>query len=156
MTNLATMAERRIDRVVHPDLNQGLPPFLARDAGLHSGFMMAQVTAASLASECKVLAHPASVDTIPTDGNKEDVVPMAMGAAWKLRRIIRNVQHILAIELMVGAQGIDCRRPLKGGTGVERAYAVVRSHVTPLTDDRVLSPDIIALADAVARGEFLA
>jgi len=155
MTNLATMAERRIDRVVHPDLNEGLPPFLAREAGLHSGFMMAQVTAASLASECKVLSHPASVDTIPTDGSKEDVVPMAMGAAWKLRRIVRNVQHILGIELMVAAQGIDYRRPLKGGQGVEKAYAIARAHVEPLTDDRVLSPDIIALADAVARGEFL-
>ena len=155
MTNLATMAERRIDRVVHPDLNEGLPPFLAREAGLHSGFMMAQVTAASLASECKVLSHPASVDTIPTDGSKEDVVPMAMGAAWKLRRIVRNVQHILGIELMVAAQGIDYRRPLKGGQGVEKAYAIARTHVEPLTDDRVLSPDIIALADAVARGEFL-
>ena len=155
MTNLATMSERRIDRVVHPDLNEGLPPFLARDAGLHSGFMMAQVTAASLASECKVLSHPASVDTIPTDGSKEDVVPMAMGAAWKLRRIIRNVQHILGIELLVSAQGIDYRRPLTGGQGVEKAYAIVRAHVAPLTDDRVLSRDIIALADAVARGEFL-
>jgi histidine ammonia-lyase len=154
MTNLATMAERRIDRVVHPDLNQGLPPFLARDAGVHSGFMMAQVTAASLASECKVLSHPASVDTIPTDGNKEDVVPMAMGAAWKLRRIIRNVQHILGIELMCAAQGIDCRRPLRGGVGVEAAHVIVRRHVKPLGDDRVLSGDIIALADAIARGEF--
>jgi len=154
MTNLATMAERRIDRVVHPDLNQGLPPFLARDAGVHSGFMMAQVTAASLASECKVLSHPASVDTIPTDGSKEDVVPMAMGAAWKLRRIIRNVQHILGIELMCAAQGIDYRRPLRGGAGVERAHAAVRRHVEPLGDDRVLSGDIIALADAIARGEF--
>lgn len=154
MTNLATMAERRIDRVVHPDLNQGLPPFLARDAGVHSGFMMAQVTAASLASECKVLSHPASVDTIPTDGNKEDVVPMAMGAAWKLRRIIRNVQHILAIELMCAAQGVDCRRPLRGGVGVERAHATVRRHVEIFGDDRVLSGDIIALADAIARGEF--
>ena len=81
---------------------------------------------------------------------------MAMGAAWKLRRIIRNVQHILAIELMVGAQGIDYRRPLKAGVGVEKAYATVRSHVAPLADDRILSPDIIALADAVARGEFIA
>jgi histidine ammonia-lyase len=82
LTNLATMAERRIDRLVHPDLNYGLPPFLSRDAGVNSGFMMPQVTAAALASECKGLSHPASVDTIPTDGSKEDVVPMAMGAAW--------------------------------------------------------------------------
>ena len=121
LTNLATMSERRIDRLVHPDLNQGLPPFLARDAGLHSGFMMAQVTAAALASECKVLAHPASVDTIPTDGSKEDVVPMAMGAAWKLRRIVHNVRHVLAIEFMCAAQGLDYRRPLRPGAGVEQA-----------------------------------
>jgi len=155
MTNLATIAERRIDRVVHPDLNEGLPPFLSTTAGISSGFMMAQVTAASLASECKVLSHPASVDTIPTDGSKEDVVPMAMGAAWKLRRIIGNLQHILAIELMCGAQGIDYRRPLTGGRGVEVAYAATRRHVAPLVEDRVLSPDIIALAGAVARGEFV-
>jgi histidine ammonia-lyase len=156
MTNLATISERRIDRLVHPDLNEGLPPFLARDAGLHSGFMMAQVTAASLASECKVLSHPASVDTIPTDGSKEDVVPMAMGAAWKLRRIIRNVQHVLAIELMCAAQGIDYRRPLRAGRGVETAHAMVRSRVATLADDRVLSGDIVSLADAVAHGDFVA
>jgi histidine ammonia-lyase len=155
MTNLATMAERRIDRVVHPDLNQGLPPFLAREAGLHSGFMMAQVTAAALASECKVLSHPASVDTIPTDGNKEDVVPMAMGAAWKLRRIIGNVRNILAIELMVAAQGLDYRRPLRSSPRIEQAYAAVRALVAPLGDDRVLSGDITALAAATARREFL-
>jgi histidine ammonia-lyase len=155
LTNLATMSERRIDRVVHPDLNQGLPPFLARDAGVHSGFMMAQVTAASLASECKVLSHPASVDTIPTDGSKEDVVPMAMGAAWKLRRIVRNVQHVLGIELMCAAQGIDLRAPLKPGKGVQCAHAVVRSLVAPLEDDRVLSGDIINLADAVAGRRFV-
>jgi histidine ammonia-lyase len=154
MTNLATMSERRIDRLVHPDLNEGLPPFLARDAGLHSGFMMAQVTAASLASECKVLSHPASVDTIPTDGGKEDVVPMAMGAAWKLRRIVRNVQYVLGIELMCAMQGLESRRPLKAGRGVEAAFAKVRKLVAPLGDDRVLSGDITLLADAIARGEF--
>ena len=155
MTNLATIAERRIDRLVHPDLNEGLPPFLARDAGLHSGFMMAQVTAAALASECKVLSHPASVDTIPTDGNKEDMVPMAMGAAWKLRRIVGNVQHILAIELMCATQGIDYRRPLRAGAGVEAAHARVRALVEPLGDDRALSADMQRLAGAIARREFV-
>jgi histidine ammonia-lyase len=154
MTNLATMSERRIDRLVHPDLNEGLPPFLARDAGVHSGFMMAQVTAAAIASECKVLSHPSSVDTIPTDGGKEDVVPMAMGAAWKLRRVVRNVQHVLAIELMCAMQGLDYRRPLRSSAAVERAHSKVRSMVETLTDDRVLSADITALADAVARGDF--
>jgi histidine ammonia-lyase len=154
MTNLATIAERRIDRLVHPDLNQGLPPFLTRDAGVNSGLMMAQVTAASLASECKVLAHPASVDTIPTDGSKEDVVPMAMGAAWKLRRLIRNVQHVLGIELLCAAQGVDYRAPLKPGRGVARAHAQVRRLVPPLERDRVLAPDIGVLADAIAAGLF--
>lgn len=154
MTNLATIAERRIDRLVHPDFNQGLPPFLVRDAGVNSGFMMAQVTAASLASECKVLSHPASVDTIPTDGNKEDVVPMAMGGAWKLRRIIRNLQHILAIELMCAAQGLDFRAPLRPGAGVERVYRLVRAEVSHLDEDRELSGDIIRLADALAAGMF--
>jgi len=154
LTNLATIAERRIDRLVHPDLNQGLPPFLTADAGVNSGFMMAQVTAASLASECKVLSHPASVDTIPTDGSKEDVVPMAMGAAWKLRRVVRNVRHVLAIELMCAAQGLDYRLPLRPGRGVERAHRAVRALVEPLGADRVLSEDIARLADAVAAGRF--
>ncbi|HEY3288149.1 MAG TPA: histidine ammonia-lyase [Gemmatimonadaceae bacterium] len=154
MTNLAVMAERRIDRLVHPDLNEGLPPFLSANAGLNSGFMMAQVTAASLASECKVLAHPASVDTIPTDGSKEDVVPMAMGAAWKLRRIVGNVRNVLAIELMCAAQGLDCRRPLRSSAPVERAHDAVRRVVAPLGDDRMLSPDIFAIADAISRREF--
>ena len=155
LTNLATISERRIDRLVHPDLNEGLPPFLTRDAGVNSGFMMAQVTAASLASECKVLSHPASVDTIPTDGNKEDVVPMAMAAAWKLRRVVRNVRYVLAIELMCAAQGLDCRTPLKAGRGAARAHAAVRRLVAPLERDRVLSPDIERLALAIARDEVL-
>jgi histidine ammonia-lyase len=155
LTNLATIAERRIDRLVHPDFNQGLPPFLTTDAGVNSGFMMAQVTAASLASECKLLSHPASVDTIPTDGNKEDVVPMAMGAAWKLRRIVGNVQNILAIELMCAAQGIDFRAPLRPGRGVAQAHRVVRELVSSLGTDRVLSGDIMVLADAVSAGRFV-
>jgi histidine ammonia-lyase len=116
--------------------------------------MMAQVTAASLASECKVLSHPASVDTIPTDGNKEDVVPMAMGAAWKLRRIVENVRHILAIELMCAAQAVECRSPLRPAVLVGRAVDAVRRHVAPLDRDRVLSGDIIALGRAIADGEF--
>jgi histidine ammonia-lyase len=154
LTNLAVIAERRIDRLVHPDLNHGLPPFLTKDAGVNSGFMIAQVTAAALASECKVLSHPASVDSIPTDGSKEDVVPMAMGAAWKLRRIIGNVQHVLAIELMCAAQGLDYRAPLTPGLGVSQVHRRVRAVVAPLGADRVLSTDIIALAQAVAAGRF--
>ena len=154
LTNLATMSERRTDRLVHPDLNQGLPPFLTMDAGVNSGFMMAQVTAASLASECKVLSHPASVDTIPTDGSKEDVVPMAMGAAWKARRVLRNLENILAIELMCGAQGIDFRAPLTPGRGVRTAHERVRAIVPRLESDRVLSTDIAALVAAVSEMRF--
>ena len=154
MTNLAVMSERRIDRLVNPTENEGLPPFLTATAGVSSGFMMAQVTAAAITSECKGLAHPASVDSIPTDGSKEDVVPMAMGAAIKLRRILHNVRHVLGVELMCGAQGIDYRRPLRAGTGVERAYAAVRARVPRLAEDRVLGPDIEALAEAVGAGAF--
>jgi len=154
MTNLAVMSERRIDRLVHPDLNEGLPPFLTPTAGVSSGFMMAQVTAAAITSECKGLAHPASVDSIPTDGNKEDVVPMAMGAATKLRRLLRNVEQVLAVELMCAAQGIDFRRPLRGSRAVEAAHAGVRALVPALTADRVLGPDIERLALAIMQGRF--
>ena len=152
LTNLATMSERRIDRLVHPDLNQGLPPFLTSDAGVNSGFMMAQVTAAAVTSECKVLSHPASVDTIPTDGGKEDVVPMAMGAAVKLRRIVHNVRHVLAVELLCAMQGLDYRRPLRSSAPIEAAHAAFREVVAPLGRDRVLSTDIVAAAELVARG----
>jgi len=155
MTNLATISERRIDRLVHPDFNQGMPAFLVDDAGVNSGFMMAQVTAAALASECKVLSHPATVDTIPTDGNREDVVPMSMGAAWKARRVIDNVRHVLAIELMCAAQGLDFRRPLKPGRGALAAHEAVRKIVTHLDGDRVLTPDIEALAVAIGNGGFI-
>ena len=154
LTNLATISERRIDRLVHPDLNQGLPPFLTENAGLHSGMMMAQVTAASVASECKVLSHPASVDTIPTDGSKEDVVPMAMGAAWKARRVAQNLTHILAIELMCGAQGLDFRAPVRTGLLLRDAHAAMRALVPHLGDDRVLSGDIAAIAAAIGAGKF--
>lgn len=156
LTNLATISERRIDRLVNPELNDDLPAFLVPDAGLNSGFMMAQVTAAALASECKVLAHPATVDTIPTDGNKEDVVPMSMGAAWKLRRVVGNVRHVLAIEMMCAAQALDFRAPLRSSAPVQRAHARVRAIVAPLERDRVLSHDILAIAAAVARGDFAA
>jgi histidine ammonia-lyase len=155
LTNLAVISERRIDRLVHPDLNEGLPPFLTRDAGVSSGLMMVQVTAAAVTSECKVLSHPASVDSIPTDGSKEDVVPMAMGAAWKLRRIVQNVRHVLAIELLCAMQGLDFRRPLRAGTGVERAYARVRSAVSFMEQDRQLAPDIVAIASLIEGGAFM-
>ena len=150
--NLAVVSERRTDRLVHPDFNQGLPAFLAASPGLESGFMMSQVTAAALASENKTLAHPASVDSIPTDGNKEDVVPMAMAAAVKLRRSIRNLRHVLAIELIAAAEGLEYRRPLRSSAAVEHAHRLVRSIVDKQSGDRAPSPDIIRLADAIATG----
>jgi histidine ammonia-lyase len=153
-TNLAVISERRTDRLVHPDLNEGLPAFLSPDAGTNSGFMMAQVTAASITSECKVLAHPSSVDSIPTDGSKEDVVPMAMGAAWKARRVIANLRNVLAIELMCGAQGIDFRAPLKPSKAVARAHARVRAVVPRLERDRVTSGDIASIANEISAGRF--
>jgi histidine ammonia-lyase len=155
LTNLAVMSERRIDRLVNPDLNQGLPPFLAVSPGLESGLMMVQVTAAALASECKLLAHPASVDSIPTDGSKEDVVPMAMGAARKLRRIVEHVTHILGIELLCGAVGLDLRVPLAPAHGVARAHRRVRTLVEPQRGDRVPSGDMMRLAEAVHAGMFV-
>ena len=154
MTNLAVISERRTDRLVHPDLNEGLPPFLSPDAGTNSGFMMAQVTAASITSECKVLAHPSSVDSIPTDGSKEDVVPMAMGAAWKARRVVANVRNVLAIELMCGAQGIDFRAPLAPSAPVAHAHARVRAVVDRLDRDRVMSGDIASIAGEIFAGRF--
>lgn len=152
VTNLAVISERRIERMVNPDLNEGLPPFLTRDAGVNSGLMMAQVSAAALTSECKILAHPASVDSIPTGGNKEDVVPMAMAAAWKLRRVIRNVRYVLSIELICAAQGVDFRAPLKPGRGVARAHETIRRHVATLENDRPLSTDIERVAQAIIDG----
>ena len=148
--NLAVISERRTDRLVHPDFNQGLPPFLAGSPGLESGFMMTQVTAAALASENKLLAHPASVDSIPTDGNKEDVVPMAMGAAVKLRRSVRNLRHVLAIELIAAAEGLEYRRPLRSTLLVERAHDLIRGVVPRQSGDRTPSPDITALGEAIA------
>lgn len=154
LTNLAVMAERRVDRLVNPDLNQGMPAFLAKNPGLESGLMIVQVTAASLASECKRLSHPASVDSIPTDGNREDVVPMAMGAARKLRQIVDHVTHVLAIELLCGAAGIDVRAPLKPGKGVAVAHAAVRKLVAPQSGDRPPGVDVERIASAIRGGAF--
>ncbi len=152
--NLAVISERRTDRLVHPDFNQGLPPFLAQKPGLESGLMMAQVTAAALTSDMKRLASPASVDSIPTDGNKEDVVPMAMGAALKLRQSVAGLRHVLAVELLCAADAIDCRRPLTSAPALEAAHTRVRSLVPPRTGDRPPSPDVMALASALSDGMF--
>ncbi|MEO7966574.1 MAG: histidine ammonia-lyase [Gemmatimonadaceae bacterium] len=154
LTNIAVMAERRIDRLVHPDLNEGLPAFLTSDAGVNSGFMIAQISAAAIASECKGLSHPATVDSIPTDGGKEDVVPMSMRAAVKLRRVVENVRNVLSIEALCAMQGLDFRRPLRSSAAIERAHRALRSVVPKLERDRFLAPDIAAASTLIASGVF--
>jgi histidine ammonia-lyase len=137
---------------VNPDLSGDLPAFLTRDPGVSSGFMIAQITAAALVSECKLLASPASVDSIPTGAGKEDHVSMGMTSARKLRQSLRNLQAVLGIELMVAAQGLEFRKPLRPGRGVERAYELVRERIPALERDRVLSGDIEAAAGMVREG----
>jgi histidine ammonia-lyase len=139
--SLATISERRVERLVNPDLSR-LPAFLAHDPGLHSGFMIAQVTAAALVSENKILAHPASVDTIPTSAAKEDHVSMGTHAARKAARIVGHVRTVLAIETMCAGQALDMLSPLKAARAVEAARRALRRRVPHLSRDRVLSGDI--------------
>src|SRR5216110_3062361 len=154
MADLMGMSERRTDRLVNPDKSEGLPAFLARRPGLESGFMIAHVAAASLVNEARVLAHPASVDIITTSGGKEDHVSMGMTSALKLRSIVDLAENLVAIELLAAAEGLEHRRPLKAGRGVERAFAAVRKIAPPLTHDRALSSDIARVAEAIQRGDF--
>src|SRR6058998_2074252 len=154
LATLAGLAERRLERVVSPDLSSGLPAFLARDPGMESGFMTPQIAAAALAAECRVLATPASVQSLPTEGNQEDVVPMGMSAAWKAGRIFANAVRVVAIELLAGAQGLEFLKPLKPGRGVARAHAAVRREVAALDGDRPLSADIERIAGGVRAGRF--
>jgi histidine ammonia-lyase len=154
VTDLMSISERRIDRLVNPDANEDLPPFLTAHAGISSGFMMMQVTAVALLSEAKVLAHPASIDNVPTDGGKEDHVSMGMTGATKLRSIVDNAELITAIELITAAEGLEYRAPLQPGRGVKRAYEIVRRYVTRLTNDRAMSGEIQLVATAIREGEF--
>jgi histidine ammonia-lyase len=154
LTDLACITERRIDRLLNMDINEGLPAFLSPDPGLSSGFMIAQIVAAALINECQVLAHPSSASSIPTDGGKEDHVSMGMTGALKLRQIVENAERIVGIELMCAAQGLEFRRPLWASREVERAHAVVRTLVPRLDEDRVLAHDIEAMAAAVRAGAF--
>jgi histidine ammonia-lyase len=154
ITDLMSISERRTDRLVNPDKSEGLPAFLAQRPGVESGFMIAHVAAASLVNEARVLAHPASVDNITTSGGKEDHVSMGMTSALKLRSIVDLAENLLAIELLAAAQGLEHRRPLKAGHGVDRAFAAVRKLAPPLTQDRPLSGDIARVAEAIRRGDF--
>ena len=149
LTTLAGVAERRIERLVNPDLSQGLPPFLTPHAGVESGYMMVQITAASLVAECRVLAAPASVQSIPTDANQEDFVPMGMAAAVKARRILANARRVVAAELLCAVQGLEFLKPLKPGRGVQGVYRWVRARIPPLEHDRTITPDLERLATAL-------
>jgi histidine ammonia-lyase len=154
LTTLAGLAERRLERIVNPDLSSGLPAFLAHDPGLESGFMTAQIAAAALAADARVLATPASVQSIPTEGNQEDVVPMGMTAAWKAERVLADATRIVAIELLAAAQGLEFLKPLRPGKGVARVFTALRRESAALTDDRPLTADIERVAAAVRAGRF--
>jgi histidine ammonia-lyase len=152
VAELANVSERRIEQLVNPAMSSGLPPFLAPRTGLDSGFMMAQVTAAALVSENKILAHPASVDSIPSSAGKEDHVSMGSISARKLAQIVKHVRSVLAVEMLVASQGLDLRQPRKPGKGVAAAHAAVRSSVPTLTEDRPLYKDIAACESMLAGG----
>ena len=149
--DLASISERRIERLVNPDLS-GLSPFLSRQEGMESGYMMAQVTAASLVSENKVLAHPASVDTVPTSASTEDHVSMSTIAARKARSIVQNAHWVLGIELLIALDAFETRRPLQSGKKLERAVEVARERLPRVAGDRNLSEEIEAAAEVVRSG----
>jgi len=154
VSELANISERRIERLVNPQLS-GLPAFLVSDGGLNSGFMLAQYTAASLVSENKVLSHPASVDSIPTSANKEDHVSMGMISARKLREIVRNVEYVIAIELLCGAQAMDLFTNMKPGEGTLIAYKIIRDEVPHLEKDRIISKDIETMVHLMRSGQII-
>jgi histidine ammonia-lyase len=148
---VGAIAERRIAMLIDANVSR-LPPFLTANAGLNSGFMIAHVTAAALASENKSLAHPASVDSLPTSANQEDHVSMATFAARRLQPMIANVRHILAIEWLAAAQGIDFLRPLASSGPLEAAHAMLREQCPTMAHDRFLAPEIEAAGRMVADG----
>ena len=152
---LASIAERRTERLVNPNLSDGLPPFLVEEGGLNSGFMIPQYVAAALVSENKVLAHPASVDSIPTSAGQEDHVSMGNTAGLKALRVLDNVERTLAIELLAGAQAVEFLAPLRPGAGVVAAHGLVRSLSERLVEDRSLSADIDRVAEAIRSGAFV-
>jgi histidine ammonia-lyase len=157
LTTLQAIAERRIERLVNPDLSQGLPAFLTQDPGLCSGLMMVQIAAASLVAESRSLATPASIQSIPTDANQEDFVPMGMAAGFKTGRILSNAQRVVAAELLCAAQGLEFLKPLTPGRGVGELYRRLRTlnpPVPPLTADRPPGPDLERLTRAVADGNL--
>jgi histidine ammonia-lyase len=156
VAELASISERRVERLVNPSLSEGLPPFLVQEGGLNSGFMIPQYVAAALVSENKVLAHPASVDSIPTSAGQEDHVSMGNAAGLKALRVLDNAEQALAIELLAGSQAIEFLAPLQPGSGVLAVHDAVRALSPRLTEDRSLSADIELVAGAIRSGEILA
>ncbi len=154
VSELGSISERRIEKLINPALS-GLPPFLTSEGGLHSGLMMVQVSAAALASENKVLAHPASVDSIPTSADKEDHVSMGTIAARKGREIVKNVEHILAMELLCATQGLEFLLPLQPGVGIREVYRLVREKVPPIKGDRRFSKDVKVIQQLIESEELL-
>ncbi|TLZ84808.1 MAG: histidine ammonia-lyase [Methanobacteriota archaeon] len=154
MAVLAGFSERRIARLVDTRLSE-LPPFLTEKSGLNSGMMIVQYVAAGYASDNKVLAHPASADSIPTSANQEDFVPMGMAAALKARQSLENAARVVALEVLAAAQGLEFLKPLRPGIGPRAAHAFVRSGVPPLVDDRSLAPDANRILEWMATGELL-
>ncbi|GMR11908.1 MAG: histidine ammonia-lyase [Gemmatimonadota bacterium] len=151
ITDLASISERRIERLLNPDLS-GLPAFLTTSPGLSSGLMIAQVTAVDLLAEMRVLAHPVSTDSVPTSASQEDHVSMGMAAARKARRAVRNLEYVVAMEFLAAAQAIEFHRPLKSGPPIEAALALIRERVPRLEDDRSLTGDMESIADLVRSG----
>ena len=154
MSEIGDFSERRTARMLDSKLSN-LPSFLTKKSGLNSGFMTAQYTAAALVSENKVLAHPASVDSIPTSANQEDHVSMGTIAARKAKEIIRNVEYVVAIETICAAQGIEFHKPLKPGIGVQQAYKTIRKYVKKLDNDRIMYPEIEKITGLIRKGEII-
>jgi histidine ammonia-lyase len=154
LTDLVSISERRLDRLITPEMSEGLPPFLTANPGTGSGFMIAHVAVVSLLNECKVLAHPASIDNLPTSAGKEDHVSMGMTAALKLRKIVDNAERAIACELMAAAEGLEYRKPLKPGPKLQAWYEKVRSVVPRLSTDRPLGADIERLASEIRERRF--
>jgi histidine ammonia-lyase len=154
VSTLANISERRVEQLVNPDIS-GLPPFLAKNPGLESGFMIPQVVAASLASENKTLAHPASVDTVPTSANREDHVSMGVTAARHAQYVVDNTAKVLGIELLCAAQGLDLGEKLRPGVGVAAAHRALRREVAGLDGDRFLAPDLAAAERVVSGGALV-
>jgi len=155
VAELANISERRLEQLVNPHLSSGLPPFLAPSSGLNSGFMMAQVSAAALVSENKILSHPASVDSIPSSAGREDHVSMGAHASLKLAQVHDHVRTVLAIELLCAAQGLDLRAPFRPGPGLRAAHAHLRAHVPAMMTDRPISPDIATVRRLIDDGSLL-